>query len=847
MKYLKKWGWSLVFLAALLCVLCGSAFAAQSSSGTLTISSDPAPTLAAGESFSVTVYAEGSKGLSGISLSLGFDTDVLTLCEITSNQSGFAYNQISDNAVSVNIRDANVRTGTKIEVCTLSFVVKPYMVVAEVANNTIQTTEAKSGTLTVNEYAIYDDRMREYIDVTESMGEISVLPAGDVNGDGKITIIDASRIARYLVNVDEATKERLIPSHLLKFADVNDDGQIKINDAATIQRFLNNAITYDDAQSKSFIGSYVEVTFMVENGAPQTILANRGGNLLSSAPTVAQKPGKVFDGWATQSEPQTIIDLDEIKKPFVLYPQYSPIRYGITYHNVDAQEHTNPATYTAEDATYTLLDAHRNGCRFEGWYTDAALQHSATQIVAGTTGEQHFYAKWSVENYRIYYHLNDGTLIGQNPETYTIFDTVVLQGAQKVGYTFAGWYADQNLTVPTTGITEGTVGEQHFYAAYDVITYSVTFKVDGNTVDTQYYTIENKAVTVPEVPEKAGYTGAWESYTLDLENIEVNAVYTVIPYNIVYENTTAHSNPATYNIESATIVLQAPASKTGYNFAGWTCNGEPITEIPIGSIGNKTIVANWELETYTIQYVLPLGAITTNPTSYTIETDLITLTDAAMGCYVFEGWYQEETFQTPITILADGAFGNVIIYGKFGVEEHRGEPILIKHIDSHYQVCSFCYEQITVAEGHTIEDGACTECGFNPTITATSVETVSGATQVAIAVSITDNPGIAGLTATVQYSSDVFTLVQARGGEALNVLTFTAPSTLNSGCTFMWDGLEINDKDIKDGEVLILIFDIAVDAPEGEYSILLNINAFDNDLSRVNLRVVGGKVTINNN
>ncbi len=178
---------------------------------------------------------------------------------------------------------------------------------------------------------------------------------------------------------------------------------------------------------------------------------------------------------------------------------------------------------------------------------------------------------------------------------------------------------------------------------------------------------------------------------------------------------------------------------------------------------------------------------------------------------------------------------------------HGNTTICIKHIDSHYFVYTCCYEKASEPEEHNIVDGACTVCGYNPTITATSTEVSPGDKQVTVTLSLRDNPGIVGLFMTVQYSSDMFTLTDARSGEALDALMFTAPSALGSGCTFMWDGVEIQDKDIKDGEILVLTFDVADNAPTGEYSILFNISAFDNDLNRVNLRVVGGKVTISNN
>jgi hypothetical protein len=59
-----------------------------------------------------------------------------------------------------------------------------------------------------------------------------------------------------------------------------------------------------------------------------------------------------------------------------------------------------------------------------------------------------------------------------------------------------------------------------------VIEYTVTFVADGTTVGTAKYTGENKSITEPAVPEKEGYTGKWESYTLTTGDVTVNAVYT---------------------------------------------------------------------------------------------------------------------------------------------------------------------------------------------------------------------------------------------------------------------------------------------------------------------------------
>ena len=42
------------------------------------------------------------------------------------------------------------------------------------------------------------------------------------------------------------------------------------------------------------------------------------------------------------------------------------------------------------------------------------------------------------------------------------------------------------------------------------------------------YTVEDREIEEPEVPEKSGYVGRWEEYTLTMGNITVEAVYTKI-------------------------------------------------------------------------------------------------------------------------------------------------------------------------------------------------------------------------------------------------------------------------------------------------------------------------------
>lgn len=64
------------------------------------------------------------------------------------------------------------------------------------------------------------------------------LPIGDVNGDGNVTIDDATMIQKFVAELVELTPDQLIA------ADTNCDGVVTIDDATNIQKFLAEIINH---------------------------------------------------------------------------------------------------------------------------------------------------------------------------------------------------------------------------------------------------------------------------------------------------------------------------------------------------------------------------------------------------------------------------------------------------------------------------------------------------------------------------------------------------------------------------------------------------------------------------
>ena len=292
--------------------------------------------------------------------------------------------------------------------------------------------------------------------------------------------------------------------------------------------------------------------------------------------------------------------------------EYGPIEYTITYENVTGATNTNPTTYTVEDAI-TLAAATKDGYTFDGWKD--AEGNTVTSIAAGTTGDITLTAAWTVIDYNITYNLDGGTNAEENPATYTVENAVTFAAPTKAGYTFKGW-VDANGD-PITGIAAGTIGDVEVTATWEIVKYTITYNPEGGTTDPSIvveYTVND---TVPlSTPTKPGYTfDGW----VDAEgnklteipagttgDINLTATWTPIQYNIIYNGldgaTNAESNPATFTVEDT--VTFADASKVGHLFTGWLdASGNPITEIPAGTMGDIEVTATFQIQQYTLTII----------------------------------------------------------------------------------------------------------------------------------------------------------------------------------------------------------------------------------------------------
>ena len=326
-----------------------------------------------------------------------------------------------------------------------------------------------------------------------------------------------------------------------------------------------------------------------------------------------------------------------VSKTYKLVIEVKDLTFAINYVlDGGTNSKKNPNEYVPEKLPLLLENPNKSGYKFVGWYDNENFTgESITEISAGTMGDVTLYAKWNALDYRISYELNGG-INAENPDGYDVSDLPVsLHAPSRTGYIFKGWYMGENRVL---AIPVGTTGNVVVSAKWEPITYTIDFDTNGGlpTLSSIDYTIESDSFTLQEI------------------------------------------------------------TKVGYTFDGWYNGETKVTEITTGTYGNMTLVAKWTADLYTISYDLADGVNNPeNPTSYTIESGLITLKDPTKEGYTFAGWFNGEQL---ITTIDSNTLENISLTAKWTVNSYK----LTFDVDGNLTEKTFKYgESITAIENPT--------------------------------------------------------------------------------------------------------------------------------------------------
>ena len=137
------------------------------------------------------------------------------------------------------------------------------------------------------------------------------------------------------------------------------------------------------------------------------------------------------------------------------------------------------------------------------------------------------------------------------------------------------------------------------------------------------------------------------------------------------------------------------------------------------------------------------------------------------------------------------------------------------------------------------------EVETRPTLIVGSTRAKAGDKGVEVMVQLVRNPGVLGIDFDIYYDESVMTLVDAQSELQLEGCEYTAPAYYRNPTTFLWDFQDANW--VADGVFLTLYFDIAEDAPVGNYEVKLLYsygNIFDAEFQPIDVAIRNSNISI---
>ena len=250
--------------------------------------------------------------------------------------------------------------------------------------------------------------------------------------------------------------------------------------------------------------------------------------------------------------------------------------------------------------------------------------------------------QWTAPTYAVTLNTNGGTIAdGKDVTGYTYGVGATLPtDVTRTGYTFKGWYDNENLTgSPVTAIGGAETGNKEYWAKWEINQYTITFDTNGGSEIapiTQDYGTE---ITVPADPTRKGYTfKGWDKEipkTMPAENITVKAQWEINQYTIAFDtNGGSEIAPITQDYGTK-ITAPADPTRKGYTFKGWD------KEIPeTMPAENITVKAQWEINQYTIAFDTN-GGSEIAPITQDYGTQIATPANPTRKGYTFKGWDKE--------------------------------------------------------------------------------------------------------------------------------------------------------------------------------------------------------------
>lgn len=463
----------------------------------------------------------------------------------------------------------------------------------------------------------------------------------------------------------------------------------KIDEPNKDLRLTNDALFLNFGSD--YVGTWVAdsfITFRGNGGSPnfQTVDGNKGVELtFDENEIVATRNGYDFAGWWTEPTGGTQIHSPIIPEQWSYYAHWNEHHYKLKLNGNGGINVNGESEYLAADNLgytefYELSNTlfTRSGYVLSSWNTrpngmgtDFSANDSVNKLTEADGAEVTLYAQWHKPDVIIKFDSHGGSAVSDKHYTLVTGETVLYgdlsdtfrdpDEASPVGYTFLGWFTEENGGDQITSESEVTASRTlHAHWQKNL---SVTFDANGGCFDND--TTKTSTTKVSKYGRKLGVLPTPEN-----NNATFKGWFTAQTGGTQITSNTVVTADVTYYAQWG---YQPEFESNGGTFTSYPSDGYPVQNEPVYVIKELPVVTKdnseflyWKFGDRNLNE--ELNASTSNPKSITL--------DLSGGNSIEAVW--DDKAQYTVTFNPNGGAGSAVSIKVYEGGKVVGEPTFAK-------------------------------------------------------------------------------------------------------------------------------------------------------------------------
>ena len=331
--------------------------------------------------------------------------------------------------------------------------------------------------------------------------------------------------------------------------------------------------------------------------------------------------------------------------------------------------------------------------------------------------------QWIDPTYAVTLHANGGTINSGNVTGYTYGAGATLPtDVTRTGYTFKGWYDNENLTgSPVTAIGDTETGNKEYWAKWEINQYTITVKPENGKADITITQDYGTPITAPTLTRE-GYTFmGWDREiptTMPAENITLKAKWKDIekPTGEIVIGTNKWQeflNKLTFGLffkDTQEVTINA-ADNSGTVFISYLVTDRDLSEAELQSL----VFSGYE-EPFRInpngEYIVYAMLVDANLNITYLRSDRVTVDNVQP---VIGGIENGKTYCEAQTVTIDEKYVNTVTVNGTEVTLDENGSFILSAADGEQKIIvtdkagNTAEMTVTVNDGHTGGTATCTE------------------------------------------------------------------------------------------------------------------------------------------